>query len=116
MNNLVQTIIYVLVATIAVVAAVITGNANTSGGDQDQLKIAREEIGKDVFPDFTAENAVELEITTYDEEAARLKSFSVKRDDLEQWVRDDASDARQSCCGFVLVRCCVLGRGLCRIF
>ena len=86
MNNLVQTIIYVLVATIAVVAAVITGNANTSGGDQDQLKIAREEIGKDVFPDFTAENAVELEITTYDEEAARLKSFSVKRDDLEQWV------------------------------
>ena len=56
MNNLVQTIIYVLLATAAVVAAVITGAANTSGGDHDQLRIAREEIGKDVFTDFTAAN------------------------------------------------------------
>ncbi|MBT4726658.1 MAG: DUF4340 domain-containing protein [Planctomycetaceae bacterium] len=99
MNNLVQTIIYVLFATAAVVAAVITGAANTSGGDHDQLKIAREEIGKDVFTNFTAENAVELEITTYDEEAARLKSFSVKRDDLGQWVipshNDYPADAEQ---------------------
>ncbi|HIN53049.1 MAG TPA: DUF4340 domain-containing protein [Planctomycetes bacterium] len=99
MNNLVQTIIYVLLATAAVVAAVITGAANTSGGDHDQLRIAREEIGKDVFTDFTAANAVELEITTYDEEAARLKSFSVKRDDLGQWVipshNDYPADAEQ---------------------
>jgi hypothetical protein len=99
MNNLVQTIIYVLLATTAVVAAVITGTANTSGGDHDQLRIAREKIGKDVFTDFTADNAVELEITTYDEEAARLKSFSVKRDDLGQWVipshNDYPADAEQ---------------------
>jgi len=99
MNNLVQTIIYVLLATSAVVAAVLTGTTNTSGGDQDQLRIAREEIGEDVFTNFTAENAVELEITTYDEEAARLKSFSIKRDDLGQWVipshNDYPADAEQ---------------------
>ena len=85
MNNLVQTIIYVVLATGAVIAAIFTGTVNT-GGNQDQLRIAREEIGKEVFTGFTANNAVELEITTYDEEAARLKSFSVKRDDLGQWV------------------------------
>jgi len=85
MNNLAQTIIYVVLATGAVVAAIFTGTVNT-GGNQDQLRIAREEIGKEVFTGFTANNAVELEITTYDEEAARLKSFSVKRDDLGQWV------------------------------
>ena len=99
MNNLVQTIIYVSLATGAVIAAVITGTANTSDGDYDQLRIAREAIGNDVFTNFTAENAVELEITTYDEDAARLKSFSVKRDDLGQWVipshNDYPADAEQ---------------------
>jgi hypothetical protein len=98
MNNLVQTILYVVLATGAVVAAIFTGTVNT-GGNYDQLRIAREEIGKDVFTGFTASNAVELEITTYDEEAARLKSFSVKRDDLGQWVipshNDYPADAEQ---------------------
>jgi len=98
MNNLVQTIIYVVLAAGAVIAAIFTGTVNT-GGNQDQLRIAREEIGKEVFTGFTADNAVELEITTYDEEAARLKSFSVKRDDLGQWVipshNDYPADAEQ---------------------
>ena len=46
-KNDVQTIIYVFLATAAVVAAHYTSKANTSGSDHDQLKIAREEIGKD---------------------------------------------------------------------
>lgn len=98
MNNLAQTIIYVVLAVGAVIAAIFTGTVNT-GGNQELAKNAREEIGKEVFPGFTANNAVELEITTYDEEAARLKSFSVKRDDLEQWVipshNDYPADAEQ---------------------
>jgi hypothetical protein len=92
MNHLVQTIIYVSLATAAFIAACFTVTADTSDSDHDQLRIAREQIGEVVFTDFTADNAVELEITTYDEDAARLKSFSVKRDDLGQWVIPSHND------------------------
>jgi len=91
MNNRLQTIIYVVVAAGAVLAAVMTGVSSQSA-DQDQLKIARQEIGKQVFKDFRAEKARELEIVTYDEDAARLESFSVKRDELGQWVIPSHSD------------------------
>ena len=91
MNNRLQTIIYVVVATGAVLAAVMTGISH-QGADQNQLKIARQEIGKQVFEDFRADKARELEIVTYDEDAARLESFSVKRDELGQWVIPSHSD------------------------
>lgn len=86
MNNVLQTCIFVALAAGSVVAAVLTNNIGETDTQQNRRNIAKQDEGKPVFEGFTAERAVELKITTYDNTTARLKSFSVKRDGTGQWV------------------------------
>ena len=86
MNNVLQTCIFVALAAGSVVAAVLTNNIGEIDTQQNRRNIAKQNEGKPVFEGFTAERAVELKITTYDNATARLESFSVKRDGRGQWV------------------------------
>ena len=80
MNNVIQTCIFVALAAGSVVAAVLTNDIGETDTQQNRRSIAKQDEGKPVFEGFTAERAVELKITTYDDLTARIKSFSVKRD------------------------------------
>jgi len=86
MKNVVQTYIFVVLATASVVAAVLTNDIGETDSQQNRRSIAKQDEGKPVFDGFTAERAVELKITTYDDLTARITSFSVKRDGTGQWV------------------------------
>ena len=86
MNNTIQTCIFVALAAGSVLAAIMTNDIGESDTSQNRRDIAKQEEGQSVFEGFTAERAVELKITTYDEATARIKSFSVKRDGTGQWV------------------------------
>ena len=86
MNNVIQTCIFVALAAGSVVAAVLTNDIGETDTQQNRRSIAKQDEGKPVFEGFTAERAVELKITTYDDLTARIKSFSVKRDGTGQWV------------------------------
>jgi len=86
MNNVIQTCIFVALAIGSVVAAVLTNDIGEIDTQQNRRSIAKQDEGKPVFEGFTAERAVELKITTYDDLTARIKSFSVKRDGTGQWV------------------------------
>ena len=86
MKNVVQTSIFVVLATASVVAAILTNDIGETDSQQNRRSIAKQDEGKPVFDGFTAERAVELKITTYDDLTARITSFSVKRDGTGQWV------------------------------
>ena len=86
MNNLTQTCIFVTLAAVCIVAAFLTNDIGEADTYQNRRDIAKQEEGGAVFEGFTAERAVELKITTYDDTTARIKSFSVKRDATGQWV------------------------------
>ena len=64
----------------------MTNDIGETDTSQNRRDIAKQQEGQAVFEGFTAERAVELKITTYDESTARIKSFSVKRDGTGQWV------------------------------
>ena len=86
MKNVVQTSVFVVLATASVVAAVLTNDIGETDSQQNRRSIAKQDEGKPVFEGFSAERAVELKITTYDDLTARITSFSVKRDGTGQWV------------------------------
>ena len=86
MKNVVQTSIFVVLATASVGAAILTNDIGETDSQQNRRSIAKQDEGKPVFDGFTAERAVELKITTYDDLTARITSFSVKRDGTGQWV------------------------------
>ncbi|MBA64070.1 MAG: hypothetical protein CMJ76_17070 [Planctomycetaceae bacterium] len=86
MNNIIQTCIFTALAVGSVVAAVLTSDIGETDSQQNRRSIAKQDEGKPVFEGFTAQRAVELKITTYDDPTARIKSFSVKRDATGQWV------------------------------
>ena len=86
MKNVVQTCIFVVLATVSVIAAILTNDIGEADSQQNRRSIAKQDEGKPIFEGFTAERAVELKITTYDRLTARLTSFSVKRDGTGQWV------------------------------
>jgi hypothetical protein len=86
MNNTIQTCIFVALAAGSVLAAIMTNDIGETDTSQNRRDIAKQQEGQAVFEGFTAERAVELKITTYDESTARIKSFSVKRDGTGQWV------------------------------
>ena len=86
MKNVVQTSVFVVLATASVVAAILTNDIGETDSQQNRRSIAKQDEGKPVFDGFTAERAVELKITTYDDLTARITSFSVKRDGTGQWV------------------------------
>ncbi len=86
MKNVIHTCIFVVLATGSVVAAILTNDIGETDSYQNRRDIAKQNEGQPVFEGFTAERAVEMKITTYDDATARIKSFSVKRDGTGQWV------------------------------
>ena len=64
MKNVVQTSVFVVLATASVVAAVLTNDIGETDSQQNRRSIAKEDEGKPVFEGFSAERAVELKITT----------------------------------------------------